>query len=212
MIHVQKFTFNPFQENTYILYNDDKQAIIIDPGMYDLAEQNIFFNFIDKNQLQPVLLLNTHTHLDHIFGNEAVLNKYDIQYGFHKEDTPVFNAAVSAAIYYGVDLKKPRNPDFYIEENKSILLGDDRIDVLFTPGHSPGSVSFYVAKQHLILVGDVLFQMSIGRTDLPGGNYETLIQSIHTQLISLPPHTIVYSGHGPETTIGLEKMNNPFLS
>lgn len=212
MIHIQKFTFNPFQENTYILYNDKKEAILIDPGMYDIGEQNIFFNYIEKNQMQPVMLLNTHTHLDHIFGIEAVLKKFDIQYGFHNEDTPVFNAAVSAAIYYHVDLKKPRNPDFYIEENKPLLLGEDRIDVLFTPGHSPGSVSFYIAHQHQIIVGDVLFQMSIGRTDLPGGHHETLIQSIHTQLMPLPPQTIVYSGHGPETTIGLEKMNNPFLS
>lgn len=212
MIKIQKFTFNAFQENSYIIYNEDKKAIIIDPGMYDINEHKLFFKFINDNQLEPIMLLNTHTHLDHLFGNAAVLNKYKIPFAFHELDKPVFDAASSVGIMYGLEFEKSPEPTFYLKENETLQLGTDSFKILLTPGHSPGSVCFYHQAQNIVISGDVLFQQSIGRADLPGGNYETLMNSIHTELMSLPNETIVYSGHGPETTIGMERMNNPFLT
>lgn len=212
MISIQKFTFNAFQENTYILYNEDKKAIIIDPGMYDANEHKRFFGFIELHQLEPILLLNTHTHLDHIFGNAAVLKKYNIPFGFHELDKPVFDASFNVGIMYNLEFEKSPEPTFYLKENEFVQLGSESFKILLTPGHSPGSVCFYNETQKLIVSGDVLFQQSVGRADLPGGNYETLMNSIHAELMSLPNEVIVYSGHGPETTIGSERMNNPFLT
>ena len=212
MIHIQSFTFNPFQENTYIIYNEHKQAIIIDPGMYEANEFDIFYQFIDQHQLVPTMLLCTHTHLDHIFGVADVLKKYKIPFGFHELDQPVFDSGPTAGVMYGVPFEKSPSPTFYIKENEEIMLGSDSFSVLLTPGHSPGSVCFYHKEQQILISGDVLFQMSIGRSDLPGGNYETLMKSIHTQLMSLADDAKVYSGHGPMTTIGFEKMNNPFIT
>ncbi len=211
MLHIQSFTFNPFQENTYILFNEEKKAIIIDPGMLDAVEENSFFNFITANQLEPILLLNTHTHLDHIFGNAAVLKKYTIPFAFHLLDRPVFDSAAAVSAMYHVPMQTSPEPSYYLENTGKIKLGADELSILFTPGHSPGSVSFYHEAQKILISGDVLFQMSIGRTDLPGGDFDTLANSIHTQLFSLPDDTKVYSGHGPMTTIGFEKMNNPFV-
>jgi Zn-dependent hydrolases, including glyoxylases len=211
MLHIIKETYNPFQENTYILYNEEKQAIIIDPGMYFPEEHTHFFDIIASQSLHPILLLNTHTHLDHLFGNAAVLSKYAIPFAFHQADKPVFDAATSAGVLYGMTFAKSPEPTYYLEENTQLTLGEDSLKILLTPGHSPGSVCFYHEEQHFVIGGDVLFQMSIGRTDLPGGNHNDLIKSIQQQLFSLPDNTVVYSGHGPETTIGFEKMNNPFL-
>lgn len=212
MLQIQSFTFNAFQENSYILYDDKGGAILIDPGMYTDDECGVFFDFIEKKQLKPQLLLSTHTHLDHVFGNAAVLKKFSIPYGFHIKDRPVFEAASSAGAMYGLSFEKSPEPTFYISEHEKVILGEHTLSVLLAPGHSPGSVCFYSEKQQFVISGDVLFQMSIGRSDFPGGNYETLIQSIHTQLLSLPHETLVYSGHGPATQIGFEKMNNPFLT
>ena len=212
MINIQKFTFNPFQENTYIVYNEEKKAIIIDLGMYEPNEFKQFFKFIDQHELEPVMLLNTHTHLDHIFGNAKVLDQYQIPFGFHELDKVVFENAHAVGLMYGMTFDKSPEPTFYIHENETIQLGNDSFKILLTPGHSPGSICFYNQEQNILISGDVLFQQSIGRTDLPGGNYETLMNSIHTELMALPNETIVYSGHGPETTIGSERMNNPFLT
>ncbi|MEZ5047632.1 MAG: MBL fold metallo-hydrolase [Chitinophagaceae bacterium] len=211
MIQIQSFTFNPFQENTFILYNEHKEAIIIDPGMYDKTEQQVFFDFIEKEQIKPILLLNTHTHLDHIFGNAAVLRKFQIPSTFHELDKPVFNAASSTCALYNLNFEKAPEPSYYTNINDTLLLGEDEFQLFLTPGHSPGSICIYHAKQAFVIAGDVLFQMSIGRSDLPGGNHKSLIQSIHTSLMPLPDHTKVYCGHGPSTTIGIERMNNPFL-
>lgn len=211
MIHIQSFTFNPFQENTYVLYNEHNEAIIIDPGMYEAYEFARFFNFIDSKELSPVLLLNTHTHLDHIFGNAAVVEKYKIPYAFHEADKPVFDAAPGAGALYNMPFEPSPQPDFYISEQDVITLGDEILSIKLAPGHSPGSVCFYNADYKFVISGDVLFNMSVGRSDLPGGNTDDLIRSIQTQLYSLPDDTAVYSGHGPVTHIGIEKMNNPFV-
>jgi glyoxylase-like metal-dependent hydrolase (beta-lactamase superfamily II) len=211
VLQVKKFTFNPFQENTYILFNEYKHAIIIDPGMYEITEFDFFFKYISDEGLTPILLLNTHTHLDHIFGNAAVMMKYKIKLGFHKLDRPVFDSQAETGERYGLTFVKSPEPNIILEEGEMINLGEDSLKILFTPGHSPGSVCFYHEKQGFIISGDVLFQQSIGRSDLPGGNHEILMQSIHKQLMVLPNDVIVHSGHGPDTSIGLERMNNPFL-
>ena len=212
MLTIQSFTFNPFQENTYIIFNENKEAIIIDPGMYAEEEFDIFFAFLTQNSLRPTLLLNTHTHLDHVFGNAAVLRKYPIPFGFHIKDKPVFDAASSAGAMYGMVFEKSPEPTLYLEETEEILLGDESFKVLLTPGHSPGSVCFYHKNQDFLISGDVLFHLSIGHSDFPGGNYDTLMNSIHSTLMALPDQTKVYSGHGPHTHIGFERMNNPFIT
>jgi glyoxylase-like metal-dependent hydrolase (beta-lactamase superfamily II) len=210
MLYVQSFTFNPFQENTYLLINDKKQCWIVDPGMYDSSETNLFIQYITDNALTPQAILNTHTHLDHVFGVQALKDTYRIPFGIHEQDLPVLKNARGAAVMFGLDMPVVPEPDFFIKEGK-LALGDDSVDVRFTPGHSPGSISFYHEAGNRVLSGDALFSGSIGRTDLPGGNYDTLITAIRTQLFSLPPDTKVLSGHGPATTIGYEQKHNPFL-
>lgn len=210
-MHLHSFTFNPFSENTYILFNDDKQAIIIDPGMYFENEFRQFDHFITEQGLEPILLVNTHTHLDHIFGNAHVVRKHQIPLTFHEADQPVFNAAGSAAALYDLPFEKSPDPNFYTAEGQQIQLGAISFEIILTPGHSPGSICLYHAESNTLISGDVLFQMSVGRSDLPGGNTNDLYQSITGKLFSLPDETKVYSGHGPVTSIGFEKMNNPFV-
>ncbi len=211
MIQIESFTFGPFQENTYILSNEKKECLIIDPGMYELNEFDRFFAHIEKKGLKPILLLNTHTHIDHIVGNAAVKMKFKTPFAFHQLDRPVFDSAKQAAAMFNLTYVSSPEPDYYVKEGEEVEFGEDRFKILLAPGHSPGSVCFYHEVQKFAIVGDVLFQMSIGRSDLPGGNYDTLVNSIHTQLFTLPDETEVYSGHGPATNIGFEKMNNPFV-
>ena len=211
MLQIQSFTFNPFQENTYLIINEQKLCWIVDPGMYDINETNRLFSYISDNGLKPQSIINTHTHIDHIFGVSDVMKKYDIPFGINEKDLPVLNAAVASAMMFGLAFSNTPKPGFYIADNEVMKLGDDTIEVRFTPGHSPGSVSFYHAEGNWVIGGDVLFSGSIGRTDLPGGNFDTLISSIKTQLLTLPEETVVYSGHGPATDVGSEKEGNPFL-
>jgi len=208
---IKSFTFNPFQENTYVLFNEARQALIVDPGMYFPHEFDEFYQYLELHQLQPQMLLNTHTHLDHLFGNASVFQRFSIPFAFHEADRPVFDAATSAGALYGLSFEKSPEPTFYLKENESIQCGADSLSIHLAPGHSPGSVCFYHEAQGFVLSGDVLFQGSIGRSDLPGGNYETLMESIQRELLLLPPETIVYSGHGAATTIGEEIRHNPFL-
>ena len=211
MLRIETFTFNPFQENTYLVINEKKQCWIVDPGMYDSKETNYFFDQIEKNGLQPQAVINTHTHIDHIFGVQACKERYSIPFMMHEKDLPVLQGAKGSAMLFGFDFITTPQPDHFINEGKPLFLNDEKIDVRFTPGHSPGSIVFYYAAGNWLLGGDVLFNSSIGRTDLPGGNFETLIDSIRTQLLVLPDETIVYPGHGPSTMIGKEKLHNPFL-
>lgn len=212
MLYMHSFVFNPFQENTYLIYNDEKQCWIIDPGMYNADEIRHFTDYIHKNQLVPQSIINTHTHLDHIFGVAALIDKYNIPFGIHENDIPVLNGAAGSAAVFGLDFRDIPKPTFYIKENESLLLGADTIQVLLVPGHSPGSIAFYSATGNWVISGDALFYGSIGRTDLPGGNHNRLITSIKTQLLTLPAATTVYSGHGPATTIEHEINYNPFLN
>jgi hydroxyacylglutathione hydrolase len=172
MIQIHSFTFGPFSENTYILSNAQKEAIIIDPGMYDLSEFDSFFKYLTDKDLKPVLLLNTHTHIDHIVGNAAVKMKYKVPFAFHELDRPVFDHQSATGAMYNLTFVTSPEPDYYLQEGESVQLGEHRLQVLLTPGHSPGSVCFYHEGQQFVISGDVLFQQSIGRTDLPGGDYK----------------------------------------
>ncbi len=211
MLYIQSFVFNPFQENTYLIYNDEKQCWIVDPGMYDARELSYFKDYIRENGLSPQAIINTHTHIDHVFGVAAVIDIYKIPFCIHEKDLPVLNSAPGSAALFGFDIGNIPQPDTFIDESKPLKLGNDEIQVLLVPGHSPGSIAFYYQPGNWVIAGDALFAGSIGRTDLPGGNYNQLINSIKTQLLPLPGDTVVYSGHGQETTIGNETMYNPFL-
>ena len=211
MLNVAFFTFNAFEENTYIISNDKKQCWIVDPGMYHDEEKEALFSYIEEKQLQPQAIINTHAHIDHIFGVQAVIDRYGIPFGMHEQEQVVLKMAAGSATLFGFDFKTAPQPTFFIKENEPLRLGDDTLQVFLTPGHSPGSISFYYPKGNWVISGDVLFSGSIGRTDLPGGSMDTLLNSIRTHLFTLPGETTVLSGHGPSTSIAEEKMNNPFL-
>ncbi|MES1215013.1 MAG: MBL fold metallo-hydrolase [Bacteroidota bacterium] len=211
MLSVKAFIFNPVQENTYILYNDEKQCCIIDPGCYFPQEREELKDFISEAGLQPILLLNTHCHLDHVFGNKFVHDTWGLTLHFHEKEKPVFDNSPTAGIKWQLPFDGYKGPVSFLKEGEKITIGKEELDILFTPGHSPGSVSFYSKKEGFVIGGDVLFRGSIGRTDLPGASFEVLDNSIRTQLYVLPDETIVYPGHGPATTIGFEKKNNPFV-
>jgi len=211
MLNIQRFTFNPFQENTYLLINENKQCFIIDPGMYDDDETALLINYIDKNELQPVAIINTHAHIDHILGVQAVADRYNIPFAIHKAELPVLENAATTAMMFGFPIPTLPQPAFFISEHETLKLGNDELEVRFTPGHSPGSVIFYNKEGGFAIGGDVLFAGSVGRTDLPGGSFPVLFDSITTQLFTLPGNTVIHPGHGPSTTIEEEKENNPFL-
>lgn len=211
MLRLESFVFNPFQENTYIIINEKNDCWIVDPGMYDATETKHINDFIEKNQLKPQGIINTHAHIDHIFGVRGLKEKYQIPFSVHEKEDIVLKSAVGSAMIFGLDFNQTPQVDTYIKEGEKIKLGDDELEVRFTPGHSPGSVVFYYEPAKWAIAGDVLFNGSIGRTDLPGGDFDTLINSIRKELFSLPDETIVYPGHGPSTRIGDEKLYNPFL-
>ena len=211
MLKVKVFTFSPVQENTYILYNEHNKAIIIDPGCYFTAEQETLKNFINDTQLEPVRLLNTHCHLDHVFGNKWVHETWGLELWLHAGEEPVLKLAPLSGEKWGLPFQNYTGPLHFLEEGDTILLGDDELKVIPAPGHSPASICFYCEKQNLLIGGDVLFRESIGRTDLPGGDHDTLLKSIREKLFVLPNNVVVYPGHGIPTTIGYEKEHNPFL-
>lgn len=210
MLTIKSFTFNPFQENTYLLINEHKDCWIIDPGMFGPEETKQLLDYIDQEGLKPQQIINTHAHIDHILGINAVKEAYQIPFGMHKDELVVLDNAMLSAAKFGIPFKEKPTADFFIDEGK-LMLGSDEIKVLLVPGHSPGSIAFYSEKEGFVINGDVLFQNSIGRTDLPGGDYDTLINSIRTKIFTLPDTTFVYSGHGDKTQIAYEKVNNPFL-
>lgn len=211
MLQVAQFTFNPFSENTYIIFNENKESWIVDPGMYHQEEVKKIQDFLAEKQLTLQAIINTHTHIDHIFGVPALKNKLNIPFHIHESELPVLQNAKGSAMLFGFDYPEAPVPDGFIPHGQKLKLGQDEVDVRFVPGHSPGSIAFYYEPGGWLISGDALFSGSIGRTDLPGGHHPTLIESIKEQLFSLPDDTKVYSGHGPATTIGQEKRSNPFL-
>ena len=219
MLAVKSFTFSPVQENTYVLYNEQGQCCIIDPGCYFPEERDELKTGIEKTGLTPVLLLNTHCHLDHVFGNKFIYDTWGLHLHLHQKEKPVLDFAPQSGVMYQLPFDNYDGPLVYLKEGNNLTLpfsinGEgkgDELEIRFTPGHSPGSISFYHEAGGFIIGGDVLFNGSVGRTDLPGGNMDTLINSIKTQFFTLPDETKVYSGHGPVTTVGFEKMHNPFV-
>jgi glyoxylase-like metal-dependent hydrolase (beta-lactamase superfamily II) len=211
MLYVKVFLFNPVQENTYLIYNEEKECIIIDPGCYYENEQEDLVGFIAENRLKPVLLLNTHCHLDHVFGNKFVSQKFDLILHIHPLEKKMLDLAPASGLMWNMPFDNYQGELEYLVPGRPIMLGNDEIQVLFTPGHSPGSVSFYSQGYGFVISGDVLFRESIGRTDLPGGDFSVLSRSIIDQLYSLPGETIVYSGHGPSTSIDWEKSHNAYV-
>ena len=211
-MQIVQFTFNPLQENTIVVVDANRNAVIIDPGCYFREEKEHLANFIAKNELKVLALLNTHAHLDHIMGNAFVKEKYGVDLYLHKLDIPTLQMGEQSAHVYGLDqFESSPMPDKYLEDGQTIKFGDISFDVIFGPGHAPGHVAFYNKEQGVLINGDILFKGSYGRVDLPGGNFEQLKDSITQKLFKLPEETVVYCGHGPQTTIGAEKSSNPIL-
>ncbi len=211
MLQVKMFTFNPVQENTYLVYNEQGDCCIIDPGCYFDYECNELKEWIHANGLKPKYLLNTHCHLDHVFGNHFVAEYFGMELHIHPLEKEMLEMASLSGQKWGLPFKNYEGPLHWIDEKGSISLGEDVMQILFLPGHSPGHIGFYATKERFLIGGDVLFQGSIGRTDLPKGDYNTLINSIQTVLMALPDDVVVYPGHGSSTTIGIERKHNPFL-
>ncbi len=209
---IQSFVFNPFQENTYVISDDTMECVIVDPGCYDDAEKKELTDYISSNKLKVKMLLNTHCHIDHVLGNAFVKEKYNTKLHIHRKEEFVLYAQQVIAPHYGIHNYQEAKPDAYLSEGDHVVFGDQEFTVLFVPGHAPGHIAFYNQKEKVVLGGDVLFLNSIGRTDLPGGDFKTLIDSIHQKLFTLPDEVTVYPGHGPETTIGVEKLTNPYCA
>jgi len=209
MLEVVKFTFNPFQENTYLLIAENGDCAIIDPGCYERREEEILKQTIEEKGLTPTLLLNTHCHIDHVFGNDFIHRTFGLKPKIHPQEEIVLEAVSRVAEMYGLNYAKSPSPEFY--KNEEIALGGEHLKIMFVPGHSPGHVAFHSESSKILISGDVLFKRSIGRTDLPGGNMEELMRSIKEEIMSLPDDTKVYAGHMEDTTIGEEKKFNPFL-
>jgi hydroxyacylglutathione hydrolase len=212
MLKVQRFVFNPFEENTYILFDETKEGVVIDPGCYDKQEQNELVSFIEREELKVVKLLNTHCHIDHVLGNWYVKKTYGVKLFIHPKDEVVLKAVKVYAPNYGMFEYQDTEADEFLHEGQQITFGNQSLRVLFVPGHAPGHVAFYHEQSRQLIGGDVLFLNSIGRTDLPGGNHNTLIESIHQKIFTLPDEVVVFPGHGPETSVGFEKRTNPFCA
>jgi glyoxylase-like metal-dependent hydrolase (beta-lactamase superfamily II) len=212
-LHVETFTFNQFQENTFVVYDDNKQCVIIDPGCYERSEQQMLQGFISDNNLNPLALLNTHAHIDHVLGNAFVQRTYDLDHYLHIDDLVTLRAVESYAHVYGFSgYEISPEPTHIMQANNMLNFGGMRFNVYCTPGHAPGHVVFYNEENQFVINGDVLFNGSFGRVDLPGGDLEILKKSIHEILFQLPEETTVYCGHGAPTTIGKEKRSNYILN
>lgn len=212
MVQIHSLVFNPFQENTYILYDETKECAIIDAGMYSSDEQAKLVKTIETLDLKPVIALQTHLHIDHVFGCSFILEKYGLAPQAHIADEFILENTKSYARQFGVNLKEtPPALGGYLEEGDEVKFGNTVLKVIHVPGHSPGGVLFYNLQLGILVSGDVLFKGSIGRSDLSGGNQHELISGIQAKVMVLPDDVIVYPGHGSSTTIGFERISNPFL-
>ena len=211
MLQVHSFVFNAFQENTYIVYQEKGDCAIFDPGMSNVAEQDALVAFLEEHQLVPTALYNTHGHVDHVLGNHFIYEKYGLIPQMHEGEVPVLVAVQNIAPAYGFRYDVSPIPETFLNEGDHVTIGQYNFEILFVPGHSPAHIAFYCADQKILIGGDILFSGSIGRTDLPGGNHQLLLDNIKTKIYTLDPDTMVYPGHGPSTTIGIEKKTNPFI-
>ena len=212
MLQIKSFEFNPFQENTYVLFDETGECVIIDPGCSDKREEAVLLQFISDIKLNVTKLINTHCHIDHVLGNAYVKHVFNVPLYLHQLETPMLRAVKSYAPNYGFPQYQDSEADHFIDESSRIAFGNQSLNILFVPGHSPGHIALYDEPTKSIIGGDVLFRNSIGRTDLPGGDMDTLIESIHQKFFTLPEDVTVYCGHGPTTTIGFEKRTNPFCA
>lgn len=206
------FTFSSWAENTYVLYDDSKECCIVDPGCNVEEERKTLVDFIKSNDLTPTKLVNTHCHIDHVLGNKFVAEKYGLDLIAHKGEQVVLDNMVGVAHMYGTPYDKSPDIKVFLDEGEYLSFGATKLEVYLTPGHSPASISFFHRESKQLIAGDVLFKGSIGRTDLPGGDFDTLISSIKDKFYPLGDEVVVYNGHGPSTTIGEERRSNPFLT
>ena len=211
MITIKEFVFNTFAINTYILSDETKKCIIIDPGCSTKAEEDKLSDYINENNLEPVAIVNTHFHVDHVAGVYYTKNKYNIDVYGNENDKYLVDAAIDSGKIYGMEIKENPSIDKFLNNGDTYKFGNSELNVILVPGHTKGSLAFYSEKDNFVIAGDVLFNGSIGRTDLAGGDLDELLKSIKEKLFTLDPNTTVYSGHGPETTIGNEINSNPFL-
>ena len=211
MFTIKVFTFSPIEENTYLLFNAEKECIIIDPGSYFDEDKQQLATFIEENALTPKFLLNTHCHLDHVFSNKFVAENYKLTLHLHKDEEKMLERAPASGLMFNLPFDNYEGEFIFLEEGDIITLGDDVLNVILAPGHSPGSICFYCKDQKFLIGGDVLFYQNIGRSDLPGGDHNTLLKSIREKILILPDDVVVYSGHGRSTTVGEEKLNNPYV-
>jgi hydroxyacylglutathione hydrolase len=212
MIKVKIFVVNNFGVNSFVLSDNSKECVLVDPGYYTVFEQNALESYISSEGLKPVRILCTHCHVDHILGNRYVADKFETPVTAHKEDEFLLKHAVEMGNMFGIKVKpSPVIQNFAFDGDK-ISFGESQLEVLHVPGHSPGSIAFYSAVDKFVICGDALFNGSIGRTDLPGGDYDILIRSIKSKLLSLPPDTVIYPGHGDQTTVQREHDTNPFFT
>jgi hydroxyacylglutathione hydrolase len=212
MITIKLFIFNPFQENTYVLHDQSGECIVVDAGCYENQEKLQLDEYLSDHNLKCTKLINTHGHVDHVLGNAHISSKYNPEIIIHKKDDFLLTEAKKHGIIFGFNVEQPPIPTSYVDDGSTITFGESTLQILHVPGHSPGSIALYSPEQKFVITGDVLFKGSIGRTDLPGGNYDHLMDSIFNKLMTLPPETMVYPGHGPSTSIHEEALSNPFLS
>src|SRR5579872_4111255 len=211
MLTVKSFVFSPVQENTYVLSDEKDACCLIDPGCYFDSERMELKEYIEQQGLSPKILLNTHCHLDHVFGNKFVYDTWDLPLHLHEKEKPVLDQAPEMGLEWELPFENYRGELIFLKVGGTIELGKHSLTILFLPGHSPGSVGFYSAAQGFLIGGDVLFREGIGRADLPGGDHATLLHSIRERLWKLPDETVVYPGHGEPTTVGWERAHNPFV-
>lgn len=211
MISIEKFTFNPFQENSYILHDETKECVVIDPGCYSTEEKAIMLKFISDNDLKPVKLLNTHCHVDHIQGNHIIAKTFNLQLEANEKEIPILEGSPAWGLQYGITGDISPEISVFLNEGDTISFGNSKLDIIFVPGHSPGHLAFISHEQKFVINGDVLFQGSFGRFDLPFGDAYVLSKSIQEKMFTLPDDYVVYAGHMKETTIGEEKKTNPIL-
>ena len=211
MLNIQIFTFNPFSENTYVLYNENKNGVILDPGNWNEKETEILENFITEKEIKIQNILLTHAHIDHVLGLQWAFDTYKVSIKMHQEEKEMLDRNPMSARNYGFDFKPFIGEIEFVNEGETYHIDEDFFQIFHVPGHSPGSLAFYNEAQKFVISGDALFQGSIGRTDLYRGNHEQLLENISTKLFSLPEETEVFSGHGNATQIGFEKNHNPFF-
>jgi glyoxylase-like metal-dependent hydrolase (beta-lactamase superfamily II) len=211
MIKVETLIYNPFQVNTYLVWDDTLECVVVDPAFYSAEESDSFNRIVSGEGLVLTGQVYTHCHVDHVLGAGYITDRYDLPLRAHENETGSLNSAPRMGEVFGLKLDPIEGIGAFIRENELVPVGNHFLKALFVPGHSPGSLAFYSEEGGFVLTGDALFRGSIGRTDLPGGNYDQLIESIHSRLLHLPPGTIVYPGHGPSSTIAIEKSGNPFL-